>query len=820
MDHIELEDSLRTAVSSGGAVCLIGAGFSRLAADAQGNPVPSTEELTGEIKHALGIDRSETANLSEIADFAEENSTSLIVLRKLLINRLTVTAPSSAQISIARLPWRALFTTNFDDVLERSRQPSTFVAVTPATDAQKIAPDKTPIYYLHGRALDLLETDKNPSLVISERNYLQLDKRNRDLYAKFYNEIFAARAVLIIGYSIKDLEIAQGILSRSETLKEKTFIICHPSDGKFARSRLEKFGTVLPIGADGLNKILLDLPIAASSKVENFQFLEEVKITLTDEDITSEDFVRLILRGEIDSSKLHKQNNESGENRFYVNRGLAISTILDGSDSFTRRYIISSDFGNGKTVFLKQLAVKAIERGYRVLVVKTQLDEAFHEVDAAVASGQRFMFIMDDVVRYREMAKYVGARATNSISLVCTTRGEQDERAYATLAGELGGAVRHIDLNALADEEIGQWDEILERWGYWEQRIQASPDARKKFLRDECGAENRSIVLALFRNSRIADRIDRIVEFFLRDTRKHLRAFAALLIASLAQRHVTWESLVVWLEIDENSLKLDLSVSDIADLFRGGRSWNAFTSSQLAEFILRNRFLANDRDILVDIYSTIVLKTAASANDARSGIDSRENLKELMKFRFLTRLFGDEQDATILIGTVYRRLSDAPRIRNNPQFWLQFAMSRMAVDDLDTAESYLNTALGLAKERGKDYSPFQILDQKSRLLLRKNTESKKHNHAEIMTAIGDLKDLLSHRDYELIYPFRATPLIVNFLEKHIDSISSDLRIKISNLLEELKDSSKSFQKLPRSQKGETKTLYKSLSDGLLIIRNA
>lgn len=819
MTDLEVE-KLQTAVASGAAVCLVGAGFSRLALDAYGNSVPSTEDLINEIKIQLDIDSDESVNLAEIADFAEESPDGISLIRKILIARLTETKPSQEQIIIANLPWRALFTTNFDDILEKSRAKGSFLPVTPSTDSQKIPSNITPIYYMHGRARDLLETDVNPSIVISERNYLQLDKRNRDLYARFYNELFAARAVVIIGYSIKDLEIAQGLLKRSEALYEKTYIVCHSSDGKFSRSRLEKFGTVLPVGTEGLSETLKDLPKKPVHNPNVFQFLEEILVDTTSTEVTSDHFTRLIIRGEIEFNDYKNQISDHSGDKFCIERSKSIDIVLKGIEAYTSRFIVSSDFGNGKSVFLQQLSVAAIGRGYRVLFVKTQLSEAFDEIDTAISSGERFLFILDDVVRYREIAKYIGARLTNLTSLVVTTRGEQDERAYATLEAELGGAIRHVDLNILNDDEILQWNEILERWGYWEERIETSADARQRFLKEQCGAENRSIVIALFKSSKIANRIDSIVEFFLRDTRKHLRAFAALLIASLAQRHVTWESIVTWLDLDEASLKTDLLNSDVAYLFKGGRAWNAFTSSQLAEFILRNRFIENDRDILVEVYSAIVLKTADSANDDRSGFDARENLKELMKYRFLTRLFGNEYDAKVLIGNVYRRLSNAPRIRGNPQFWLQFAMSRMDVDNLDDAESYLNTALGLAKERGKDYSPFQILDQQARLYLRKNTNKTNFNIGEIRKSLVDLNVLLGERDYEIIYPFRAVPLILAFIEKHIDNIGLGDRKIISDLLNSLKESSKIFGTLPRSQKGETKVLYRALEDSLLIIRNA
>ena len=279
--------------------------------------------------------------------------------------------------------------------------------------------------------------------------------------------------------------------------------------------------------------------------------------------------------------------------------------------------------------------------------------------------------------------------------------------------------------------------------------------------------------------------------------------------------------MVTWLEIDEAKLRNDLSQSEIAGIFKGGRDWNVLTSSQLAEFILRNRYVSSDRDTLVETYSKIVLCTADSANDNRSGFDFRENLKELMKFRFLTRLFGDDDGAITLISLVYNRLSHAPRIRSNPQFWLQYAMSRMEVDDLSAAEKYLESAIGLAERMGKDYSPFQILDQRARLYLRKNISAPaRFNRTEIRQAIKDLSGLTKDRGYEIIYPFRAVPLIDQFLDRWIDEIDQDIKSSISDYLKLMKDIADNHRTLPRSQKGETKTLYTALHNAILVIENA
>ena len=143
----------------------------------------------------------------------------------------------------------------------------------------------------------------------------------------------------------------------------------------------------------------------------------------------------------------------------------------------------------------------------------------------------------------------------------------------------------------------------------------------------------------MFAHSRIADRIKDIVSFFNNKYPQHRRAFVAILISSLCQDHVDWARIVDWLKIDEAQLKKDMRREAVFNFTANSRDWHKFTSSQLAHHIFTKfRF---EEDLLVDVYTQIVRETAYASSDPRSGFDSRENLKELMKFRFLTKIFGD-----------------------------------------------------------------------------------------------------------------------------------------------------------------------------------
>ena len=817
-EPVDYEGLLRV-INSGAAVCLLGAGFSTSANQADDvTPVPDTSQLTEHIKELLDVPSDVAISLADAAEVCEEGHADRIKLNTLLIQKLTSTKPSVFQRRLVEYPWRAIFTTNFDDVVEVARGSLAFTPVTPATDLTVNVSSRTPIYYLHGRALDLRENDRNPSFVISESNYLKLNSRNKLLYARLFNEIICARAIIICGYSLRDLDIAKEFLNSSGSLKAKTYIVVHPDDTGIAIRRLRKFGTVVPLGLEGFIRELESVKVDVSNE-PSCQYLREFRLehspSLASAEITGDEFLKTVLTGRLEPGKIAMQQF-GNDTPYCVMRDKALDIVKSSSQ---QRFIVSSDFGNGKTGFLAQLASSLYTDGRKVYFIETKLPDIFSEIDYILGRGDPVAFLIDDVVRYRNVASYVGARLHNQAILVCTTRGDQDAQ-YEQIAGELGGAHRSVDLNILTDSEVDAWNHLLERWGYWELKSALSEENRRTFIVEHCGRENRSIILSLFEDSRIANKIDELVNFFLKRNSQYLDAFCGLLIASLAQKHLSWESLAGWLDIDEADLRQRIRDDDISYLFSGGRDWNFLTSAQLAEYILKNKFVEAERDILVDVYSTIVLSTAESADDALYGHDFRENLKELMKFRFLEKLFGETDASGILIGRVYKNLSQASRIRGNPQFWLQYAMSRIKAGDLDNAESFIKTALGRASQRGMDYDPYQIKDQRARLYFLKNTKSSYVSRNEINQALDDLTELARNQSFDIVYTMRSLPLIENFLEERIDDIELGTREKIVEFLALLKEKTVDFDRLPRSQRGETKVLRKALTNVELILFNA
>ncbi len=808
-----LAESINDLIGGGG-ICFIGAGFSMEARDANGMPVPSVKQLCEEICKFPGLEGEVGESLSDLTDFCNSSIDLKYRLSALLTGRLTLCQPTSAQRKILSMPWRAVFTTNFDDVAEQAIPQAQRTVVTPVYDAAKLQAAKKTIYYLHGRARDVLDGAVDPSIVLSETNYLDLKERNRNLYAALENEVHAATRIVLIGYSARDTEIASRLFSIAG-LKEKCVVICGPDETQVGLQRLKKFGTVIPIGTEVYAQKLPDDPdsLRRENDTAFLSFVKQVSPEAAKAEVELSDVERLLLTGEFSYSAYAAQEREHFENPSYmIPRRAHIDTVF-GTPTINR-FVVSSDLGNGKTALLEQISFRAHQLGFEVFKIDTQLIEILPELDALMSSPTRRLYIVDGLVRHRRIVQHIGKRLPGNSLLVVSSGQYLDNNDFGLLSSELGGATREIDLNLLNSQELGGWNDFLERWGFWEGRIEESTAERLRFLKERCGSENRSVVIALFRGSKLTSKIDGIVNFFLRTHNQFSKAFIAVLINALCQKHVEWSRLVAWLRIDEQAFKNAVIQSPVGDFMSGSKRWFEFTSTELADHIL-NSYEFNTAEI-VETYTEIVRQTAFSANDPRTGFDAKENLKELMRYRFLTRLFSKQVDGPSSINAVYHRLSNVQRIRENDQFWLQYAMARMEVNDLQSAETYLGTAIGLANKKGVDYSKRQITDQQARLLFRKN--ARVFREREVEEAIELLTEAVSDKTEPVVHPLRSAEHILGFLEARADLIKPPLASALRDLLRLMK-SKMPEGRLEKSQKGETEVIRKNVRDCLLIIDN-
>lgn len=829
--NLTLEETIFN-VASGGAVAFLGAGFSFGATlpEYGNNKVPSSTDAKSIIAKEAGylksVDNISLSDISEILDYKYSNKikyTNYMV--DFFLKNFTKCIPSKEQKEFYNIPWRSIFTTNYDDILQSLDEKNIYDFFSPKSKNLNVNPGKIPVYYLHGRAEDLYNPNNLDGFVISETDYLEINKKNVELYNRFFSDIYTASEVVFIGYSLRDIEIASRLFS-IRNISRKVSIITSKDADEMDLIRLKKFGTIYPVGLDGfIDKMNEIKPIMSVDERNYLSFLKKKEIFVSEREVEASDVEELFLTGVFDKNLYCRQmygyekDNDDFGDLYSVPNEKSIDEIFGKYISgFSNKFIIAADVGNGKTCFLAQVACHAAKYfDFDVYEVDTQINEVYLDIDKILSNGKKSIFIIDGFLRYKNIISYISSRLGSKNIIVVSDPETMDPFIGDKLHSVFSGPASLVNINNIDHEGISFWDKLLERWGLWGDKIQLTSDRRLRFLKENCGAENRSIVLSLFKNSKLSVRIDALVKRFVSNNTDYEEGLIAILIRALCHQHVEWHYLVSWLSLDVGDIRRRIESLNFRTLTNGAHGWYEITSPELASYILNNYEF--NSDVIISTYCSIVVKTASASKDERNGYDFQQNLKELMRYRFLTRLFSQNPKQEEYINAVYQRLSKNPAIRSKELFWLQWGMARLDLNDLHNAETYLKTAKGLAEKYGKTHSVYQVDDQFARLYLKRSIQHGTDlSENEIREAVRVIADALQRKEEVLIHPMRSALLIEDMLNIRIDDLSTELLHLIRNLLEEMREIMENGD-LERAQKGENRKIKSSILNSIILIKN-
>ena len=196
---------LRQAMESGECVLFVGAGIGGSLLDREGKPLPCAPQLATEMADFFGIDAEGSSDLTKISQVVEIRKRGRKELNAFLQKRFADITPNEDVRWLSTRPWRAIFTTNYDNGIERAYEinPHTIqnpVIATVTADVATINPMiEVPVYHLHGALFGVNE----PHIIITENDYGVFRERRKMLFDLLKKELLAS-TILYIGYSHND----------------------------------------------------------------------------------------------------------------------------------------------------------------------------------------------------------------------------------------------------------------------------------------------------------------------------------------------------------------------------------------------------------------------------------------------------------------------------------------------------------------------------------------------------------------------------------------------------------------------------------------
>jgi tetratricopeptide (TPR) repeat protein len=195
---------LTSAIEAGRCVLFVGAGGGRHAVDAAGAPAPDGDTLASDIAQHFAIATPGRVDLPTIARIVELRK-GRAELEAFVADRLAGLEPDETLQWLYALPWRAIFTTNYDSVIERAFELNPKPARTPvvmSASADLVAFDPrydVPIYHLHG----YLGADGRRRILITDEDYALFYEKRRMVFDVLKHEL-ATAPILYVGYSHRD----------------------------------------------------------------------------------------------------------------------------------------------------------------------------------------------------------------------------------------------------------------------------------------------------------------------------------------------------------------------------------------------------------------------------------------------------------------------------------------------------------------------------------------------------------------------------------------------------------------------------------------
>jgi len=172
---------------------------------------PSTSELSDLLAERVLMTDQRGIALSDIVDYIDgamgrRQATASIA------DRLRGLKPSASLVALAALPWKSVYTTNFDDLFEQAFaqvRPGELQAVVSAHDLDQLRPDLTPLFYLHGSIKQ--PNDPSMGLVLTQRDLIRAVSQRQAFYHRLTDDA-TSNEIVYIGFSLGDQDFRATIV--------------------------------------------------------------------------------------------------------------------------------------------------------------------------------------------------------------------------------------------------------------------------------------------------------------------------------------------------------------------------------------------------------------------------------------------------------------------------------------------------------------------------------------------------------------------------------------------------------------------------------
>lgn len=749
-------------VINGDAVLFAGAGFSIGATNLRGETFKTGPQLARHL--ALQTTLAPETSLEDAAEeFADQFGEDRLVEELQQEFRAENVADFHKQI--AERPWKRIYTTNYDDVLEtayssisRSLRP-----IVLSDDIHALPKEETVCIHFNGYVDRITRETIWSEIKLTDTSYVTASIDQSPWAAFFRQDVSIARAIFFIGYSLADLDIKR-ILFPDDALREKTFFIIGRAPRETTVQRVARFGQPLHLDTEQFANALEDkcrVYEPPEHSLPSHYCLMPFQPPESSASPRDEHIFDLLLHGEVNPDFIEASLYRDAY--YYLQRS-ELDRAVNLLDRGERAIVVHSDLGNGKTMFIEGLKFRVIEKGYAVYSVVAHSYNILEEIEHFISPEKRTIIFVESYPDWLDVIEFIGTHANDRVSLVLTSRSSPHDTMIDRLLSMLGlDDIPELSLDRLAPIEIEWLADFLDRYGLWAEHAAWSHKRKAEYLARDCRSQFHAVLLMLLESPQIIARFEQVLNQ-LNMKRDYYRAVIAILTLSVLPSLPSINTLVDICGESVLSAQFRRNPT-IRQLINFERGEIKFRSSVAARFILQR---VADPNTTVDVLTEIA---RAADRNARTLQRYRRFLGVLMRFSQVENLLPEKGKRAAIIR-YYEQIKSLENTKYYPIFWLQYAIACTVLEEFERADKYFDTAYSYAKSRSR-FDTFQIDNYYARYLLLRAIRT--GSPPSCMTAFRKARQTVNQQinDDRLQYPYRIAIMYADFY----DTFESELSIK-------------------------------------------
>lgn len=769
---MNLQEGIEFALSRK-SVLFVGAGFSVDAQNLRGGKFKTGRKLAKHLAELSGItgDQLDEINLHYAAEeYLAVNGKDKLIDE--LQNEFTAKVITSSQSSVASIPWKRIYTTNYDNVLEKAYEDigKKLVPVTISDNVRNIPSTNTLCVHLNGYINRLGRDTLNSEFKLTETSYLTTSLEDTDWISSLRTDIKSARSVFFIGYSLADLDI-QRILMESETLHDKCFFIIGTPDRVTANS-CSKFGNVTGLDTNAFAKEVLGIAKSYTPPVDtgfSSSIIEKYELPTEKESYSDKDLFTLFLHGEVKAPLL--ANSLNGEASYFLERN-QLSLILEQIQQEQSVMVIHSELGNGKSLLMDGVKYRASQAGFNVYALLENSDDIIEQIDGIFYDKGKKVLIIESYTDWMEQIRHIANIADDRCSIVLTSRTSLHDVNIERLVEMFPDlVVKEISVDRLTEKDLNWISKLFDDYGLWGEHKSKSLAKKLEFLSVNCESEFQGVLLELLKSPDIISRLETIIDNIEHKKPYYLILVTIMILNTLNKTPSVERLLDYWSShmLDAN-FKQDPLVKQLIDFRKGEVS---FKSSVTAKHILRN---------IVDVRTAVdvLIKLIQTSNRHARSIQFHFDVKNLlMRFSSLQELLPTGKDTKAEILRYYEAIKSLNTINNYPLFWLQYAIACEVLGEFERAEKYFDNAYSLAEDNPR-FDTFQIDNRYAEFLINRAIRLRKNINSAMEDFIETHKLIYSQaRKERLYFPYKVASLYEGFY----DAFAADMQKKHKDIIQ-------------------------------------